>query len=377
LRQLLRVVGQSFGGGMRSSARLCAVVLSALGFLIRPCLAQTTPPTLHVATFVLPPYVMRQDKQLTGFSIDLWDAVARHMKVRTDYQIMPDVNALLAAIRSKTADVGASGVFITEERDKYADFSVPILNAGMQVMVRETGGRIRGNALTSLFYLLFSKTTLVWLGIALLFMIIPAHLIWLLERRYKGGIIPTERYIPGVAHALHWAATTLLTQSAQTPRRPLARVINFVWMFVGIVFVALYTAQLTASLTIQQIRGAINGPDDLPGKLVATYEGSTSADYLRDHNVEVAEFQQTDTMFDSLLKDEVDAVLFSGPTLHYFAAHAGVGKVKLVGHEFRKMDLGFVVPVDSSWRRDIDLALLALRDDGTYDRIYRRWFGSD
>jgi ABC-type amino acid transport substrate-binding protein len=33
--------------------------------------------------------------------------------------------------------------------------------------------------------------------------------------------------------------------------------------------------------------------------------------------------------------------------------------------------------VDSSWRRDIDAALLALRDDGTYDRIYRRWFGSD
>ena len=153
---------------MRSSARLCAVVLSALGFLISPCFAQTTPPTIRVATFVLPPYVMMQDKQLTGFSIDLWNAIARHMNVRTDYRVTPDVNALLAAIRSKTVDVGASGVFITAERDQYADFSVSILNAGMQVMVRESGSRMRGNALTSLFYLLFSRTTLVWLGIALL-----------------------------------------------------------------------------------------------------------------------------------------------------------------------------------------------------------------
>ena len=48
-------------------------------------------------------------------------------------------------------------------------------------------------------------------------------------------------------------------------------------MFAGVVFVALYTAQLTATLTFQQIAGGINGPEDLVGKRVAVTAGSTSA----------------------------------------------------------------------------------------------------
>ena len=48
-------------------------------------------------------------------------------------------------------------------------------------------------------------------------------------------------------------------------------------MFVGVVFVAFYTAQLAATLTVQQIQGGINGPEDLPGKKVATTRGSTAA----------------------------------------------------------------------------------------------------
>jgi polar amino acid transport system substrate-binding protein len=128
------------------------------------------------------------------------------------------------------------------------------LEAGQQVMVRETGNSVMANPFLDLLGLLFSKTSLLWLGIAVLFMLIPAHLLWLLEHRYKDGIIPTEKYFPGIFHAMHWSATTLMTQAEQTPRRPLARVLGFIWMFVGIVFVALFTAQLTANLTVEQIR---------------------------------------------------------------------------------------------------------------------------
>lgn len=38
----------------------------------------------------------------------------------------------------------------------------------------------------------------------------------------------------------------------------------------SVVFVAYYTAQLTAPLNVEQIQGDINGPDDLPGKRTAT-----------------------------------------------------------------------------------------------------------
>jgi polar amino acid transport system substrate-binding protein len=137
-------------------------------------------------------------------------------------------------------------------------------------MVLDSGEVDGDNPLRDLLSLLFSRVAATWLGVALLLLLVPAHIVWLLERRHDKGIIPTRKYFPGIFHAAYWSASTLLTQSEQMPRQWLARAITVLWMFTGVVFVALFTAQLTATLTAQQIRGSINGPEDLPGKRVAT-----------------------------------------------------------------------------------------------------------
>jgi polar amino acid transport system substrate-binding protein len=58
-------------------------------------------------------------------------------------------------------------------------------------------------------------------------------------------------------------------------------------MFTGVVFVAFYTVQLAVALTVQQIRGGINGPDALQGKKVATARGGASVAALKDLRAEV------------------------------------------------------------------------------------------
>jgi polar amino acid transport system substrate-binding protein len=357
--------------------RSYAAVLLATFIFVTPALTQTVPATLRVETFVSPPFVIEQDGKPTGFSIDLWEEVAARLKTKADYEIAPEVVAGFDALRSKKADLIVSAVLITPERDKEFDFSYAILEAGQQVMVRDSGDTIVPNPFLDLFGLLLTRTTLLWLGIAVLIMLIPAHIVWLLERRRKDGIIPTENYIPGIFHAMHWSATTLLTQAEQTPRQPLARVVSFVWMFVGIVFVALYTAQLTSNLTVHQIRGAINGPEDLPGNPVGTVKGaSIPINYLHGHNAKVQEFSKVGEMFQALLDRRVNAVLFPAPVLHYYAAHEGKGLVRLVGPEFDKREAAFAFPEGSSLRRPINGALVAIREDGTYQRIYEKWFGN-
>ncbi len=81
--------------------------------------------------------------------------------------------------------------------------------------------------------------------------------------------------------ACWWAASTLATQADQMPRAALARIVAVIWMFASVVFIAYFTAAVTSSLTLQQLRGDISGPEDLPGKRVASVRGSTSMDYLR------------------------------------------------------------------------------------------------
>jgi len=361
---------------MIAAIRSCAAVPLAMLIFVSPALTQAAPATLRVQTFVVPPFAFEQDGKLAGFSIDLWEEVAARLKTKSGYQVASEVAAGFDALRSNKADLVVSGVLITPERDKEFDFSYAILEAGQQVLVRNTGDSVVPNPLMDLLGLLLTKTR--WFAIAVLIMLIPAHLVWLLERRYKDGIIPTGKYIPGIFYAMHWSATTLLTQAEQAPRQPLARVISFVWMFTGIVFVALYTAQLTANLTVHQIRGAINGPEDLPGKQVGTVRGaSVPITYLRGHNAKVLEFSQTGDMFQALLDRKVDALLFPAPVLHYYAAHEGKGLVKLVGPEFDKREVAFAYPEGSPLRRQINSALVAIREDGTYQRIYNKWFGGE
>src|SRR5271170_3238847 len=100
--------------------------------------APAEPPELRVAAIIVPPNVMEQNGTLTGFSVDLWNAIAARLKVKTSYQIVPDVSHLEEALRSKNTDL-IIGLFITSARDEDFDFSIPTLQAGLQVMVRDTG----------------------------------------------------------------------------------------------------------------------------------------------------------------------------------------------------------------------------------------------
>jgi len=351
-----------------------AVALAMLLVTHTVATAQTAPSELRVATRVLPPVVVDQGGTLTGFSIDLWSKIAERMKLKMRYQIAPDVRALLEEVRAGKADLGVAAVSITAAREKEFDFSHPILNAGLQIMVRGKGQDADANPLMDLLGLLFSKTILLWMGIALLLILIPAHIVWFLERRHPNGIVPTSKYLPGIFHAMYWAAGTLATQAEQMPRQWLARTLAVLWMFVGVVFVAFYTAQLAATLTVQQIQGGINGPDDLPGKKVVTTRGSTAATQLTELRAQVIEVSRIEDAYQALANKDAEAVVFDAPILLYYAANEGKGRVHMVGTPFHKEDYGIVFRSGNPLRKQVNNALLALREDGTYQQVYDKWF---
>ena len=86
-------------------------------------------------------------------------------------------------------------------------------------------------------------------------------------------------------------------------------------------------------------------------------------------------FDRPDQMFQALLNREVDAVVSESPIVRYYAAHDGKGRVQLVGTEFDTAPLAIVLQLNSPLRRKVDLALLTLHGNGTYDRLYDEWFG--
>jgi len=49
--------------------------------------------------------------------------------------------------------------------------------------------------------------------------------------------------------------------------------------------------------------------------------------------------------------------------------------VKLVGTEFNTAPFAILFQLKSPLRRKVDVALLTLRQNGTYQQLYDKWFG--
>jgi polar amino acid transport system substrate-binding protein len=337
--------------------------------------AQTKPEKLRVGTRLVKPFVYEEGGILTGFSVELWHELSRQLKVNSDFVVKASVKELLQAVKSKEVHLGISAVSITAEREIDFDFSQPMFDAGLQILTPAQGST--SGLIGAIVAGIFSPSVLPIIGIVLLMILVPAHLVWFFERRNATGLLTHRSYFPGILEACWWAASTLATQADQMPRTALARITAVIWMFASVVFIAYFTAAVTTSLTVQQLRGEINGPADLPGKRIASVKGSTSADYLQRQHIEVMEYANIEEAYRALGESKTDAVVYDAPVLLYYASRDGKGKVQVVGSIFRKENYGIVFPPESPYRKPVNEALLKIKEDGTYDRLYTKWFGSN
>jgi polar amino acid transport system substrate-binding protein len=335
--------------------------------------AQQKEDKLHVATRLIRPFVFEEGGRLTGFSIELWQEISKQMNVQSEFVVKPTVKELLASVAAHETTLGIAAISITAERELQWDFSQPMFDAGLQILVQAKGSR--GGVFRAIIDGLFSSAVLPILGLVLLIILLPAHLVWFFERRNPTGMLNHPGYFPGIFETCWWAASTLATQADQMPRAALARVVAVVWMFASVVFIAYFTAAVTSSLTLQQLRSDINGPEDLPGKRVTSIKGSTSVEYLRQHNVDVTEFTNVEEGYQALHDGEADAMVYDAPVLLYYASHEGKGKVQTVGPIFRKENYGIAFPPNSRYRKPVNEVLLKLKENGTYERLYSKWFG--
>ena len=333
--------------------------------------------TVTVATRIVPPFVMNapdstaEKPHLTGFSIELWEAIAKELNLETRYVLADDVGGILRQVKSGKSTAGIAAISITAERDRDFDFSQPIYGAGLQILAPDAASSPLRDAIKGIF----SPDILKLLGIAFVLALVAAHIIYLIERKKHVEWLEGEGYLRGIGKSLWWAAATLATQAEEMPKSPLGRAFAILWMFGSVLFVAYFTATVTASLTVQQIQGTIKSVNDLPGKNVGTVKGSTSESYLKDHGVPSQTYDKIEKAFDALSQKQLDAVVYDVPVLLYYAAHDGKGSATVVGTIFRKEDYGIVFLPANPLRKRVNQVLLKLKENGDYDQINQRWFG--
>ena len=328
--------------------------------------------TLKMATRIVPPFVLKKDGELTGFSIDLGMALAKIIGVKLEPALAETLPELLQAVRVQNADFGLAAISITSKREQEFDFSQPMFDSGMQILARanDSGG---GSSFDTIRRVAASGPVLNLVGFLLALILVISHIVWFFDRKHEDSVAP---YFPGIFRAIYWATGASGGQQPYAPYSPIARVIGALTVFTSIIVVAFFTAAVTSAMTIDQLKSDINGPEDLPGKQVGTVAGSTSAAYLVQSNIKSSEFGKIGDAFDALIAKKVDAVVFDAPVLLYFAATEGKDKTAVVGPVFRREAYGILFPQGSPFRKPINEALLKLRENGAYDAIYRKWFGA-
>jgi ABC-type amino acid transport substrate-binding protein len=93
---------------------------------------------------------------------------------------------------------------------------------------------------------------------------------------------------------------------------------------------------VTSNLTLQQLRSDINDAKDLPGKRVASVQGSTASEYLRQQSIEARDYSKIEDAYPALQDGQLDAVVYAAPVLLYFASHEGKGRSKPSVRSFAK-----------------------------------------
>ena len=157
------------------------------------------------------------------------------------------------------------------------------------------------------------------------------------------------------------------------PKKVSGRIIAAVWMIIGIMWFAGFTATLSSALTMEKIEhGEIKGLSDLQNKYVAVIRGTTSENFLRFHNVKIVLADNLDDLIGNLKNHNVDAVVYDAPALMYVSKIDP--SIKVVGEMFDKQRYGIVFPQNgnSYYKELFNIAIIDMQKTGEYQKIYNK-----
>lgn len=328
--------------------------------------------TVTVATYDLTPFVMTRDGVKSGFTVDLLDQIAR--RTDWDFELVDggSIVGVLTSVANGTAQTAACAISITSDRAQAFDFSQPIMKAGLQIVVPVHAIDHTQAGLVDFLKLLFSTTMAVWLFGALMLTVVPAHIIWLLERRHDESAV-SPSYFPGIFQSFGWGLGMLAMTPEDVPRLWRTRTVHLLWGFVGLIFAAYFTATLTANLTVEKFESRINLPTDLIGKKVCTVAKTTSAAKLAKLGVNFTGADAIEGCYAGLREERFDAIVFDAPVLQHYVLNDGAAIATIAGPVFNEEDYGVAFPLGSDLRREFDDALLSIRESGELDLIKQKW----
>ncbi|CAF1332977.1 unnamed protein product, partial [Rotaria sordida] len=285
------------------------------------------------------------------------------------YNTLAELNSI-----NGTWDIIISDITITSNRLLTVDFSVPIYETAIRVIVRDSSP-ISVNFLSYLRP--FSLE--VWLSIIGI-VIYSGLLVFLFERR---TIEETQdcRGLRAIIFGVYQALSTVIGMGSDLPLRTKSSRIIVIGLFtLSVLLVATYTANLSSYLTLQRTQPPISGIDDIKnGRLrfdrIGVLSNSAIEEFYTSYiSNEFYPVKSVPDIYTLLLNNYIDAALGDALSIEYAVDRHYCGNLSVIGVGFAKSTYGIVMAKNWRYKLDLDVNIVTLRESGELESLEQKWF---
>ncbi|TNM97236.1 hypothetical protein fugu_015392 [Takifugu bimaculatus] len=401
----------SFGDAELDDNHLSIVTLEEKPFVIvedverltGTCMRNSVPCRKHIKDNTTEAGGTYIKKCCKGFCIDILKKIAKYVKFTYDLYLVTNGkhgkkinnvwNGMVGEVVYKKAVMAVGSLTINEERSEVIDFSVPFVETGISVMVSRSNGTVSPSAFLEPF------SASVWVMMFVMLLLVTAMAVFMFEyvsplgfnRNLAQGKDPHgPSFTMGKAVWLLWGLVFNNSVPVQNPKGTTSKFIVSVWAFFAVIFLASYTANLAAFMIQEEFVDQVTGLSDNkfqnpyayspPFRFGTVPNGSTERNIRKNYpemHQYMVKYHQTGVQdaLVSLKSGKLDAFIYDAAVLNYMAGRDEGCKLVTIGsgYIFATTGYGIALQKGSFWKRQVDLAILAIIGDGEMEELEAQW----
>uniref|UniRef100_A0A7N8WPY5 Glutamate receptor n=1 Tax=Mastacembelus armatus TaxID=205130 RepID=A0A7N8WPY5_9TELE len=401
----------SFGDAELDDNHLSIVTLEEKPFVIvedverltGTCMRNSVPCRKHIKDNTTEAGGTYIKKCCKGFCIDILKKIAKYVKFTYDLYLVTNGkhgkkinnvwNGMVGEVVYKKAVMAVGSLTINEERSEVIDFSVPFVETGISVMVSRSNGTVSPSAFLEPF------SASVWVMMFVMLLLVTAMAVFMFEyisplgfnRNLAQGKDPHgPSFTMGKAVWLLWGLVFNNSVPVQNPKGTTSKFIVSVWAFFAVIFLASYTANLAAFMIQEEFVDQVTGLSDNkfqnpyayspPFRFGTVPNGSTERNIRKNYpamHQYMVKYHQTGVQdaLVSLKTGKLDAFIYDAAVLNYMAGRDEGCKLVTIGsgYIFATTGYGIALQKGSYWKRQVDLAILAIIGDGEMEELEAQW----
>jgi ABC-type amino acid transport substrate-binding protein len=336
------------------SIALILVLLSLPGTVLAQEKGVASRPLL-VGAMVFPPLMQKTAQGgWTGFSAEIWQAVAQQMNVQFAFREYNSLESMLSALEKNEIDLIPS-LQVRGRFEPTIDFSNSYLKSGLSIAVSADGEH---TDFIRVFVSIFSGNNLHAITSLIVVSLLAGIIIWSFERRHNSEMFG-DSHVRGVSNGIWWAIVTMTTvgYGDKAPKTIGGRAFALIWMIFSIIFISCFTANITSQLTVSEFKNKVQGFNDLYKVKAGCVAGSEGFDFLSKQGVAVIPFGSVHEGLLAIANKKIDAFVQDEILLKNLVKSEFPGRLQVVSGTFDEYFVSMALPLNSQFRKPINKAL--------------------